>query len=134
MEYYWRLTYPDGRIADEPENTTSIMVCPPGANRIAVCTGPASRRDEVAAMLMGDDRLLGCSRWVPIFYRRRLGGIGIESATIATIFGRGCEGVNECHTTVFMMRGSTPVPVPPALFDYAACQGLIQEGLGVRTR
>ena len=134
MAYYWRLFYPSGKVADEPENTTSIRVCPSGAMALAVCTGPEGRRVPQVIEYMDAPREPGDSPWAPVFYRRvglsPGGGTDVE----LVVFGRACEGPNEIKASLWAMQGGKPVDCPEWAIDTAACQGLVLESFSGVTR
>lgn len=132
--YHWRLIYADGRIADEPEETTSIMVCPAGAMAIAVCCGPIERRMPVVMEYMAHPRLPKAGPWVPIFYRRRSMAVGDGPLTDLVVFGRGCEGANEIHSRLWAMSAGRPIDCPNWAIDPAACQSLVMESFSGVTR
>jgi len=133
--YHWRLLYADGRQADEPEETTSILVCPPGAMAIVVCRGPIEQRVPVVMEYMDHERPPGHSSWVPIFYRRRgMNEDGGDHRTELVVFGRGCEGPNEIAARLWAMRGGKPVACPSPAIDLGQCQSQVMESLSGVTR
>ena len=134
--YHWRLLYASGNQADEPDDTTSILVCPPGAMTIVVCTGPIEQRVPVVMEHMDHERPEGHSPWVPIFYRKRRMSpedMGV-SQTSLVVFGRGCEGPNEIAIRLFAMRGGKPVACPSWAIDLGQCQVQVLESLSGVTR
>jgi hypothetical protein len=134
MAYYWRLLYADGRVADEPDETTSIRVCPSGAMALAVCTGPEGRRVPVVMEYMDAPREPGHSPWQPVFYRRVGTSPGGETTIDGVVFGRACEGPNEIKTSLWAMRGGKPIDCPEWLIDQTACQSLVMESFSGVTR
>ena len=135
MSYFWRLIYADGRVADEPENTTSIMVCPPGAMAVVVCSGPPENRTPVVMEYMDHDRLPSSGPWVPIFYRKVSGAPdGNGNQVDLIVFGRGCEGPNEIHARLWALRDGKAVDCPAWAMDMGAVQSLVMESLSGRTR
>lgn len=134
MSYYWRLLYADGSVADEPEDTTSILVCPAGAMAVAVCTGPAWARVPIVMEYMDHERLPSHGPWVPIFYRKVSMAPGGESTPDLIVFGRGCEGPNEVSSRLWALRDGKAVPCPAWAMDMGACQSLVMESLSGVTR
>ncbi len=135
MSYHWQLRYADGRVADEPENTTSILICPAGAMAIAVCAGPIGNRVPVVVEYMEHERLPKHGPWVPIFYRKvSMNADGGEHNTDLVVFGRGCEGPNEVSAKLWAMRGGKPVDCPSWAIDVGVCQSMVMESLSGVTR
>jgi hypothetical protein len=142
--YYWQLRYPDGRIADEPDETTSINVCPAGALWIVLTRPlPNGKREPVVRESMDHERLPKCGPWMPVFYRKRYRDVvtgpdgrmhSLAPRTQVNVFGRACESPNGFESRLWMMRNGAPIDCETRFIDVGSVQTLLAEQLVGRTR
>lgn len=142
---YWRLIFPDGTVADEPDEQCSIghvgranagiiVVTRPGPDgeRIAVVGEPLSL---LGATMLGKDpdqylRERGATPWAPVFYRKRSIslGDGAEPTTDLIVFGRARitgEGRLDGHLFA-VYRDGTVGPCPSWALDATATENLVR--------
>jgi hypothetical protein len=119
---YWRLVYADGRVVTEPPENASIRESPPGAVRLEAVRPDGT---PVAAVALWEDG----RAYRPVWYRRR--GLvlnsaphpaGLETALLATVFGRARDDDAVISGTLWAAYGGRIVPCPEALIDAAAIE------------